>query len=48
MTSHTAIKSDVIVKECVKCNNKRKFMCGTPRDETSICGNCWDWETEKN
>lgn len=30
-------------KECVKCKKERVFMQGTPRDEKSICGNCWDW-----
>ena len=34
----------IIIKECVKCNCKRKFAVGSERDETSICGECWDWK----
>lgn len=33
-----------VEKECVKCNNKRKFLEGTKRDTANICGECWNWE----
>lgn len=38
------ISLDFVEKECVKCHKKRRFMKGTPREEQSICGNCWEWE----
>ena len=36
----------LVTKECKKCHKLRKFLSGTPRDKESICGNCWDWETQ--
>jgi len=38
----------LVVKECVKCNQKRKFALGTERDKQSICGECWDWGKAQN
>jgi hypothetical protein len=37
---------DLIVKTCNVCNELKKFLRGTPRDERNVCGNCWDWEKE--
>jgi len=37
----------LVEKECVKCNQKRRFMPDSERDELSICGHCWDWGKEK-
>ena len=39
----TAISYEFLKKECIKCKNIRVFAKGTPRDETGICGNCWEW-----
>ena len=36
----------LVTKECTKCHKMRKFLVGTPRDEKSICGNCWDWSAD--
>ncbi len=34
----------MVEKECIKCNMMRKFLKDSPRDQTDICGNCWDWK----
>jgi len=38
------VEGQFIIKECIKCNNKRKFLTGTERDKSDICGECWDWK----
>jgi hypothetical protein len=34
----------LVVKECKKCKKNKQFVVGTPREEQSICGDCWNWE----
>jgi RNase P subunit RPR2 len=34
---------DFVVKTCIKCGSKRKFLIGSERDKQGICGECWDW-----
>lgn len=36
---------DLITKVCSICKRKRRFVKGSPRDLQSICGSCWDWES---
>jgi len=38
----------LVEKECVKCNEKRRFALGSERDEAGICGECWDWGKREN
>jgi recombinational DNA repair protein (RecF pathway) len=34
----------LVIEECDKCNNQRKFVKDSPRHKSKICGNCWDWQ----
>lgn len=36
----------IIEKECIICKKKRRFLVGSEREQESICGECWDWETK--
>lgn len=36
--------TEYVQKDCQKCGKYRKFLTGTDRDATNICGNCWDWK----
>jgi len=40
------ISLEIIKKKCKECENIRKFVKDSARDQEDICGNCWDWETE--
>ena len=38
------MKSVILVKKvCKVCKNMRKYVKDTPRDQFTICGNCWPW-----